>query len=484
MLESAILSDITNTHSSTAEYFENPIQVASCTVENLFDSSHTFISGTNIKGDLTIPEYQRPYLWGTSEVCKLISDLEEHFASEDLGKPLYYMGSIILHQEKGRLNVIDGQQRITTLALLQAVLGNEAPSIRYDSPISIFNIQENYKVITSANNIHQLRKIDFSQLNVTLIMTYNEDDAYTFFETQNTGGVRLSGVDIIKAHHLREVTSKGGQQDHYAQRWESLHAIDTVIESLIKARRWGVLNWREVPSDRDVKGTKNSIIEDFSIKTLKAKHKAGYQHVLLSDNYSKLVLQSAPLAVRQPLSNGENFIDYLSVFSELYQRLFKQRDDIEIPDEFYRFDEAIIKKIDGTAFLKEFYEIAILCYASRFGFSHILEAGYWIFRYSYSMRVSHEKAVREDSIPSFINKKGNYLFDHILHSFNHTELMEKLRSFRFELNTENMEGNTVKSRFVNRVAGYFGFTPGWNWRTDFDMQLITNIKKKTDAVHL
>lgn len=484
MLDAGLLTAILHPPAPTVQKSEKElISVASCTVEDLFNSSHSNIPQTNIQGTLCIPEYQRPYLWSTKELERLINDLEEYFNSTDLAKPLYYLGSIILHQENGKLNVIDGQQRITTLALLQGALGKPTPKVKYDSPISIFNIQENYKFLTNDVNFDRIQNIDLAQLNVTLIVTYNEDDAYTFFETQNTGGVRLTGVDIIKAHHLRVITTRGGQQDHYAQVWESQHEVDTVVECLIKARRWGVLNWKDVPSDRDLKGTKTSIIEDFSERTLNAKNKSGYQYVSLSDDYTRLVLQSSPLAIRQPLANGENFIDYLRVYSELYQRLFRQKDDKEIPDEFYRFDRAIIKQVDGTAFLKEFYEIAMLCYASRFGFTHILEASYWIFRYSYSIRVSNQKTVREDSIPAFI-KGGNYLFDHILQSFNHEELMNKLQSFPSGFNTENIEGNTVKSRFIKRVEKYFEFTSGWNWQIEYDTQLKINIKKKTHAANL
>lgn len=465
---------ILNTQVDNNEKTNQSIKEVSCSVLDLFKLK---------PGSLAIPEYQRPYLWGHKEVEKLITDLEEHFNDKSANKPMYYMGSIILHSEGSKLNIIDGQQRITTLGLIQAALNKDIPKIKYDSPISIYNIQENYKYLSSEDHIHKIKTIDIAQINVTLIITDNEDDAYTFFETQNTGGVRLTGVDIIKAHHLREITAKGGQQDHYAQIWESQTALETVIECLIKARRWGVLNWIYVPSDRDVKGTKNSIIEEFSERTLPSKEKMGYQNVQLSEDYTKLTMQSSFLAIRQPLANGENFIDYLKVFSQLYYRLFHQSEDKEIPDEYYRFDNELIKTVDGTAFLKEFYEIAMLCYASRFGFNKILEASYWIFRYCYSIRVSNQKTVREDSIPAFI-KGGNYVFDHILHSYNHAELIKKLENFNYEFNTDNIEGNTVKNRFISRVDEYFGFKKGWDTKKDFDKQLVINIQKRTHGYNV
>ena len=484
-LRSLLLND----ESVTFENENLPIEVTSCSVLDLFNCSSQHIPNSTISGLISVPEYQRPYLWNTKEVKKLIIDLQDHFNNNDPTKPMYYLGSIILHQENGKLNIIDGQQRLTTLALIQSALLKDTPEIRYSSPISIFNIQENYKFLTSETNVDRIKNINIAELNVSLIITRNEDDAYTFFETQNTGGVRLTGVDIIKAHHLRDITTKGNQQDQYAQIWENQHGIETVIECLIKARRWGVLNWKPVPSDRDLKGTKISIIEDFSERTLAAKEKSGYQHVCLSENYTKLNMQSSHLAIRQPLANGENFIDYIRVSCELYQRLFLQCDDKDIPDEYYVFDKKIIKAIDGTGFLKEFYEIALICYSNRFGFRNILEASYWIFRYSYSIRISNQKTVREDSIPAFIRNgnygKGNFLFDHILHSFSHEQLIQKLKSFKYEFNKENLEGNTVKARFIRRLSKYFEGNEVGNeiekFKKDFDKQLVIKIKGKIDG---
>lgn len=55
-------------------------------------------------------------------------------------------------------------------------------------------------------------------INFTLVVTDSEDKAYRFFETQNTGGVRLTGSDIIKTHYLRSIERH--QQNDYARRWK------------------------------------------------------------------------------------------------------------------------------------------------------------------------------------------------------------------------------------------------------------------------
>jgi hypothetical protein len=429
------------------------IKVASCTIAELFSEKVCRPNGEVISGTLEIPEYQRPYVWSKKEVDKLLLDIKEHF--ERLDNPLYYLGSIILHQHGGKLSIIDGQQRLTTLAIIQHVADtNKVPKLKYASPKTIGNIKQHYDYLKQKD-----LNIDFSKLNVTLVVTDNEDDAYTFFETQNTGGVRLSGIDIIKAHHLRKISPERKRNEDYAITWEKQKNIAIVVEQLIKARRWNVLNWKNVPSDRNKKGTKNSIIEDFSEET-KETTKTAYSQMIATNNYSTLnysTFQFSPFkfAIRQPLANGENFIDYLEQFCALYQRLFLNNSDSEISDEYYKFNEKIIQAVGGgTAFLKELYEITILCYVNKFGLENLLEASYWIFRYTYSRRVSAVKTVRENSIPSFL-RENNYLFDVILSSFNHVQCIDNLKQFNYTFNNENTDGNTVKARFIKSVNEYF-----------------------------
>ncbi len=62
-----------------------------------------------------IPEYQRPYKWRNKQIEDLIDDIEE---SMDTGE--YFIGSIILVKKNDVYDVIDGQQRLTTLTLMLA----------------------------------------------------------------------------------------------------------------------------------------------------------------------------------------------------------------------------------------------------------------------------------------------------------------------------------------------------------------------------
>ncbi|MBC6436853.1 MAG: DUF262 domain-containing protein [Rhodobacteraceae bacterium] len=69
----------------------------------------------------SIPAYQRPYAWETTHVEELLADIREAMTSPD---EFYFLGSIILvkQHDKPGADVIDGQQRLTTLTILFSVI--------------------------------------------------------------------------------------------------------------------------------------------------------------------------------------------------------------------------------------------------------------------------------------------------------------------------------------------------------------------------
>lgn len=70
--------------------------------------------------DYVIPPYQRPYAWTTDQTSELFDDLYTFFEQES--EDSYFLGSIVLKKDEGKphAEVIDGQQRLTTLTILLA----------------------------------------------------------------------------------------------------------------------------------------------------------------------------------------------------------------------------------------------------------------------------------------------------------------------------------------------------------------------------
>ena len=64
-----------------------------------------------------IPEYQRPYAWSDEQIQTLFDDLAEYTGNDT--ESTYFLGTIVAYEnENGEQEIIDGQQRITSLFLL------------------------------------------------------------------------------------------------------------------------------------------------------------------------------------------------------------------------------------------------------------------------------------------------------------------------------------------------------------------------------
>lgn len=89
-----------------------------------------------------IPLYQRAYAWGDKQLIQLVEDISD--VSEDAN---YYIGSLIVSKQNGEYEVVDGQQRLTSLYLLLNCLGLNVKhtltfACREKSNYTLQNIQE------------------------------------------------------------------------------------------------------------------------------------------------------------------------------------------------------------------------------------------------------------------------------------------------------------------------------------------------------
>ena len=69
---------------------------------------------------LRIPSYQRPYKWNRKHVRNLFYDLRDAMEKQE-----YQVGSVILHENDGHLDIVDGQQRLLSISLFLYALGRD-----------------------------------------------------------------------------------------------------------------------------------------------------------------------------------------------------------------------------------------------------------------------------------------------------------------------------------------------------------------------
>ena len=102
----------------------------SLNIKNLFGNSDSLFQ---------VPDYQRPYSWEDDQVEALWEDIQDAYND---GEKNYFLGSVITVPDNtnGYQNIVDGQQRITTLMILFCVIRDMYPEINQ-------NQEDNSKII-------------------------------------------------------------------------------------------------------------------------------------------------------------------------------------------------------------------------------------------------------------------------------------------------------------------------------------------------
>ena len=295
-----------------------------------------------------IPDYQRPYSWTTEQAGELLSDLldamRDFQTSNSTENAFYFLGSIVLikNDRIPYSDVVDGQQRLTTLTILFSALRALLPSkaraltaflykeglgIRDDEPneyrLSAFQEDEAFfrdhiqepggiqRLITSTEKLidsrlrfkenaalflEELGKLTEEErasllsflaykCSMVVISTPNFESAYRIFSVLNDRGLDLFPSDILKAKILGDIRKSGGEakSKEYATKWTSLE------------RRLG----------------RNGFVDLLGhIRTIYAKKK---QHAILSKEFTEFVAKGMP---------AEKLVDdVIETYSNIYSFL-------------------------------------------------------------------------------------------------------------------------------------------------------------------
>ena len=179
-----------------------------------------------------IPDYQRGYRWIDIEVKNLLEDLLVFFDSEPDEDKYYCLQPLVVSKrDDGTFEVIDGQQRLTTLYLIIKVLFNKIKldvfrTIIPDFKPQLFSIS--YK--TRENSARFLENIDVNNLSNSCIDYFYISRAYktikTFFDNREKNRKENIGITFIKNFYKTDmirfiwydVTQECRADSQYAQR--------------------------------------------------------------------------------------------------------------------------------------------------------------------------------------------------------------------------------------------------------------------------
>ena len=330
--------------------------------------------------ELRIPDYQRIYCWRKKNVIRLLKDVYDSTGE-------YRLGCIILQRVPSgssySFDIIDGQQRLTTLAMfmkLSGVNGIRLLDGSYKSKESndyvaynkyLINTFISSRKIKTENELNEiLKRLTFS---VLILNDSSIHLAYTFFSNQNSKGKPLSDYDLLKAHHLRFIDDDSIQLNKVT-RWNEMISTDKDDENeksyirtldlyLFRLRKWLV---RDQWSEQEPHRIKNEYEASESLADLEVS--AGYS-------------SSSPYF--EAIRGGEYFLD----FTEYYVGKFK--------DYSKTFPFAIIHGTligESHWYYRDIIEALLFAYYLKFGDQFLYDAAILISRYVSSTRLNGRKA--------------------------------------------------------------------------------------------
>jgi len=250
------------------------------------------------KSDFLIPDYQRPYAWGEAECQTLWDDIfafafpENDYTRFNSEEDEYFLGPIVTFKNSnGKLEIIDGQQRLTTLMLLLRAFfskfgnmkdanaistsdviakciwktdefGNpDKNKLKIDSEVSTDEDKEEFLSILKTGNVDASQKSRYAKtyrffqekineflseypsyfaylptriLNNCILLPIeaeSQDTALRIFSTLNDRGKPLSDTDIFKAQFYKYYSDQG-RKEEFIKRWKE---IEVVCEDIFEA---------------------------------------------------------------------------------------------------------------------------------------------------------------------------------------------------------------------------------------------------------
>lgn len=238
-----------------------------------------------------VPIYQRDYAWTHKEAKQLIDDIRDYIV--DNKERSYYIGSLVVYSKGDNLyEVVDGQQRLTTLTIMLRALKSKGVEIdskltnaklsfehRAQSTNSLKNlgegdtsIDEMYHILQKANYGHcnEFTEYLLEKVKILLVEIPKDTDLNHYFEIMNTRGEQLEKHEVLKARLMSMLKYDDEEMRTTAHSlfnilWEACADMDSYVMMNIKADIRKVLygdNGSNVPLDSDFDSMLNQIIEN------------------------------------------------------------------------------------------------------------------------------------------------------------------------------------------------------------------------------
>ncbi len=370
--------------------------------------------------NLQIPLYQRPYEWERSNILILLNDIYNEFICD---KEIN-LGTIILLKNKNNYDIVDGQQRIISLALLCKELG-------LDDGMKILNekiqcVSNTVNRIISNNNeikeyIKRLTKDDQFDINkfvkyvkykikFFILTASDENEAFQLFDGRNSKFKQLDPIDLLKAYHLGAINSKSEKKqaleiwDKYIKEPSKLISRKNKIQFLFDDVLFNIYNWslnkeRKDFSKNDIylyKGYSNS--ENYEYNYVKYYKSVSDSIFLLNKPFKKGI--SFFLMVENLIESYDNIIEKYN----LYNKVLKDTQINDYPEKWFNYDYKFINIV---------YYDALFMFINKYGTVKDYEMEIikdFLYKWVIIHRINNEQ-VKYLTINNYILNNDNFFFE-------------------------------------------------------------------------
>jgi len=330
------------------------------------------------KATYEVPIYQRNYAWEKDEISALIQDVYDAYAAKP-PKPIYFIGTLVsFHKGDQIYEVIDGQQRLTTINLvlgaldvpLQNKLTYRARKKSNDTIQSIpsFNIEERDNGIVNGfeyakkaineivPNDHREQFKTYFQHSVHLIhyQVPKDIDLNHYFEIMNSRGEQLEKHEIIKARLIEKLNE--ADKAKFNRLWEFCSDMNIYIQQ--KYRDTAIFG--NSLCEFEIDGFDNLPNVDGKTGTLKISDLIGFNG---ADEQRE---EKDKIDTFQPIMDFSNFLLIVLKLTRIKETGFK-------PVSFILDDKELIREFDKVERIDEEF-------VKRFGFN-LLKAKYLLDNY-------------------------------------------------------------------------------------------------------
>ena len=348
--------------------------IARLSIKELFETKDEYI----------IPIYQRNYAWTDTEVGQLIDDIRRHTQGQ------YYLGSLTVKRRTDHVfEVIDGQQRLTTLYLLLSVLkspfnlelsfehreasSNELSIVKQNGELTDTNssqIATIYHYLKSGNkklfgdDANRRKFLEKLLTTVQIIRTEipENTDLNQYFERMNNRGEQLEHHEVIKAKLMSQLPND--DQAVFSAIWNACSDMSRyAVSSFSSDERQALF---------EDKGEYFWLYENFDNikknfpKTQKAKKDSDTSTDSQSDDTSKLseiLKQTHHITIdEKSVDKQERFtsiIDFPNFLAQVLYLFLKDKSKNKIKDGVHRLDDGnLIEQFKQSGLFDDADEIA------------------------------------------------------------------------------------------------------------------------------